>query len=166
MKIKIKYINKKIIAGLLAGTIALSLTGCTYYDGKYETNENGEVELIDTYSYDEVKEFYLLELKTSVGTTSYFVRKFKQGYVYYNDNNVAYYTYDIYTNAYLGNVDYANNIFVEPENFEIINLETLDSYLIGLNFIKANYNIEDLKWLHNQIEESLKSKNGNQKIKE
>lgn len=144
LKINFNYINKKIIAGLLAGTMTLSLAGCGY-DDKYEVNENGEVELVDTYSYDEVRNFYFLELKTNTGTSSYLAR--------HGDSHINR-IYDVYTNVYLGTIDYDNNTFVEPENLEIINLEKLDSYLIGFNFIKSSYNKDDLDYLHQQIKEN------------
>lgn len=156
LKINFNYINKKIIAGLLAGTMTLSLAGCGY-DDKYEVNENGEVELVDTYSYDEVRNFYFLELKTNDGTASYLAR---QGIGFYQE------IYDVYTNTYLGTIDYEKNRFVKPANVEIINLETLDSYLIGFNFIKSSYNKDDLDCLHQQIKENEKLEDNKQKVKE
>ena len=65
MKINFKYINKNILAIIMAGSMVAPLSACSAGDDKVDSSK-GMI-----YSYDQVSKYQIMELETPVGTQIY-----------------------------------------------------------------------------------------------
>lgn len=129
---KFGKINKKFLAGSLA--FALTLTGCH----SYKKNEDGEVYLDGTISYDDLSDYKLIEMSTLAGAKLYITKFSSDSY------------YDVFTGLELFNMNDK-----ETSN-SLINEYKLGDYLVALNELKSEYNADDLKKVLSHINEEYK----------
>lgn len=175
LKANFKYINKKIIAGLMAGTIMLSLSGCG--EPKYKEITTGIYELDGSVSLNDLKKYLLLELKINDKTDLYLAYEEKL----YEDgtkiNNLATGYYYEYINVFDKTVLYTyyrdnqKSESVQNENTLINVYENIEDYLVQFNEIKSSYTKEDLERILNRIKQNWQYNENNigadkQKVKE
>lgn len=131
MEIKIKYINKKIIAGLLAGTMALSLTGC----GKYSETSTGGYYLTGSYGFSELETANVYIQKNKVGV---FVVILKN--VSVEDSQLT--GYEILTDA---------RYRILNEN--VVMSFSLQDYLLSKKLINSSYCKNDFEKIYSMLNE-------------
>ena len=158
---KINNINKKLIAGMLGGvmlTTPLTLTGCNSYE--YVTEEDGNIYLDSDkmYSYNDVKDLHVINVKTKINENLYLV------YIgrYYLTGIPCNY-YDVFTGREI--IHNRDNGIVTTEGVELLSEEKIEQYLISYNMLKDSYSAEDLEYLLSKIKQDVYSDNNKELIK-
>ena len=64
MKLNFKYINKKMLAGIMVGAVAFSIAGCgCEAKSNYVEISEGVYELSNSIDFSELKDYQLVEMK-------------------------------------------------------------------------------------------------------
>lgn len=163
----IKNINKRFIVSSIALTLLPSiLTGCSAYGFKYEEDDNGQVVLTGTISYEYLKECYYVEIENpDYDKIEYYIAS-KDNVLsiqYYGTKKVVGYRYyDLLTNReiYQRNKDdyNYNNESSNKTNRKFIKEVKVEDYLLSENFIKNAYTADDVKQVFDAIKENEQSK--------
>lgn len=145
MKINFKYINKNILAIIMVGSMVAPLSACSAGDDKVDSSK-GMI-----YSYDQVSKYQIMELETPVGTQIYLTEQngfFAEEY------------YDVFTDCCVYRKNFGKNgISYEADTFILKDVKSVKQYLVGYDFVKAEYSTEDLKTLLKNIEEDFSNRN-------
>lgn len=145
MKIKIKYINKTILPIIMVGSMVVPLSACSAGDDKVDSSKS------ESYSYEEVSEYQIIELETLVGTQIYLTERtgfFAEEY------------YDVFTDCCVYRKNFGKNgISYEADTFILKDVKSVKQYLVGYDFVKTEYSTEDLKTLLKNIEEDFSNQN-------
>jgi len=154
-------INKRLIAGMLGGIMLatpLTLTGCNSYE--YVTEEDGNIYLDSDkmYSYNDVKDLRVINVKTKINENLYLV---------YIDR---YFFADIpmdYHDVFTGKEIIRNNSdgVVTTEGVELLSDEKIEQYLISYNMLKESYSVDDLEVLFEKIKQDVYSDNNKKLVK-
>lgn len=176
MKVNFKYINKRMVAGLMAGTIMLSLVGCG--EPKYKEITTGIYEMDGSVSLNDLKKYLLLELKINDKTDLYLAYTERiNGDGAKNPGLLNFGTYYKYINVfdntalYTEYIDSPKKESVQNENTLINTYENIEDYLVQFNEIKSSYTKEDLERILNRIKQNWQYNKNNigadkQKVKE
>ena len=157
---KFNNINKRVIAAMLGGvmlTTPLTLTGCNSY--KYVTEEDGNIYLDSDkmYSYNDVKDLHVINVKTKINENLYLVYIDKY---FFADIPMDY--HDVFTGK---EIIHNNSNGVVTEGIEMLSEERIEQYLISYNMLKESYSVEDLKLLLDKIKQDVYSDNNKELIK-
>ena len=155
---KIKNINKRLIAGMLGGimlTTPLTLTACFSYE--YVTAEDGSRMLNPDkmYSYNDVKKLHVINVKTKINEKIYL------SYIYYASGVPINYC-DVFTGREI--IHNNNNGDTITEGVELLSEESVEQYLISYNMLKESYSVEDLELLLEKIKHDVYSDTFNKEL--
>ena len=131
---KINYVSKKFLAILLGGTMVLThmmLASCS----NYETNEQGEVELVKNISYEVLSEDYVITVKVKDEIKLYIAD-------HHSGDSREYYN-DVLTNKEVYSTKSEDVILISEEN--------LMPYLLIYDMVKDSYTKEDINSLIENI---------------
>lgn len=157
MKLKIQYINKKMLAGIMLGAVAFSIAGCgCEAKSNYVEISEGVYELSNSIYFDDLKTYQLVEMKvdgkvdlyiTEKNTKTlavYYAKKSAQLVTYHNvlNNEIIYTVYD--DSKKENNVENKNTLLKEENMFD---------YLIAYNEIQDSYTKEDIERILGKIKE-------------
>lgn len=158
---KVNNINKRLIAGMLGGvmlTTPLTLTGCNSYE--YVTEEDGNIYLDSDkmFSYNDVKDLHVINVKTKINENLYLV--------YIDKYFFAGIPMD-YHDVFAGKEIIRNNSngVVTTEGVELLSDEKIEQYLISYNMLKESYSVDDLEELFEKIKQDVYSDNNKELIK-
>lgn len=151
---KIKNINKRLIAGLLGGVILttpITFSSCSSFS--YKTEEDGNVHLDSdkTFDYDNVKELEIVVLEVH-GQESIYLGEAP----FYNL---------IYSDVFTGKTIYDDQGDKKTSGVKLISNETIERYLISYNMLKDRYSKEDLELLFKKIKNDYYKENNKELIK-
>lgn len=154
--IKIKNINKKLLAGALSFTLLTTgLVGCStdMSDFNYNVNEQGEYEISGTIDYNLLKNYYFIVIEnTNYDTTEYYIcKKISTGGVVGPSQAIFYNIFSEYDDVYSDGTSATRKLLFE---------DMVANYLYATNNIKANYTKEDVEQiLQGMTENYLKENN-------
>lgn len=140
---------KKIIIKSVVGLLTLGAIGTGIYYGNKITRENnfkritteaGEYDLENFISYDNLKDYSLVEVETIIGENKLFIATATDSG--YNDRDIIH-CCDIFT---------GKNI-IEGQYTRVVNLHSIEDYLVAYDLIKAKYSKEDIETLLENIKE-------------
>ena len=136
---KIRNINKKVLAGLLGVTILttpLGLTACGH-----KLNEKN--------SYEDVNDYVILTLDTKNGETIWLTREeeFLENYSVKRCNY-----YDVFNGEII--LKTRENIS-QIEGVETVSKENFQQYLIAYDCVQKNYTKEEIEELFNKVKEDF-----------
>lgn len=149
---KKKKIKRKKLVRTTIGLLALGAIGTGIYYGNKITRENnfkritteaGEYDLENFISYDNLKDYSVVEVETIIGENKLFIAKATDYDFYGGDNKNIARCCDIFT--------YKN--IIEGEYTKIVNIQPIEDYLVAYNSIKAKYSKEDIETLLENIKE-------------
>lgn len=155
MKGNFKYINKKMLAGIMVGAITFSVAGCgCEAKPNYVETSKGVYELSNSIDFSELKDYQLVEMKvdgkvdlyiTEKNTKTlavYYAKKSAQLVTYHNvlNNEIIYTVYDDPKKE--NNVENKNTLLKEENMFD---------YLIAYNEIQDSYTKEDIERILGKI---------------
>lgn len=170
---RIKNINKRVIAALMAGTMSLSFAGCGEIKDKYRWDDTEQVySLVDNYSLNNLKfSVCLVEMKQENEWDLHL--SYTQSLDYNGDYiiNKARVTtvYNVYHDVFTNEIIYTENISnndIKNDNVYVNNYIDIDSYLVKYNLIKESYDEEDLKQLLEFIKKDYIFNYDKQKVKQ
>ena len=158
---KIKNINKRLIAGMLGGvmlTTPLTLTGCNSYE--YVTEEDGNIYLDSDkmFSYNDVKDLHVINVKTKINENLYLVYIDKYFFA-----GIPMDYHDVFTGKEI--IRNNSNGVVTTEGVELLSDEKIEQYLISYNMLKESYSVDDLEELFEKIKQDVYSDNNKELIK-
>ena len=158
---KFNNINKRLIAGMLGGvmlTTPLTLAGCNSYE--YVTEEDGNIYLDSDkmYSYNDVKDLHVINVKTKINENLYLVYIDKY---FFTGIHMDY--HDVFTGKEIIQEDSSG--VVTTEGVELLSEERIEQYLISYNMLKDSYCVEDLKVLLEKIKQDVYSDNNKELVK-
>ena len=136
---KIKNINKKILAGLLGTVMLTTPLGLTACGSELKENNN---------SYETINDYYVLTLETENGKTIWlteemeYIHEGKQIFTYYNVFNGE-------------NIFKTENEKSAIEGVELIRKDNFQQYLIGYDCVQKNYTKEEIEDLFNKVKEDF-----------
>lgn len=133
---KFGYLNRKLAAGSLA--LALSITSLTSCHS-YKENENGEVYLDGTISYEDLSDFKLIEMKTLAGNRLYITNFSSEKY------------YDVFTGLVIHDLKDKNTANCLVHEYK------LGDYLVALDELKTEYTSDDIKKVLEHIDQEYKT---------
>lgn len=142
-----KSLKKKII-GTAIGVIVLgTVSTCAYCvirenNFKRVVNEEGDYNLENFISYDNLKDYNLVEIGTIIGENKLFIVN-----KYYND---------IFTGKEITSGQYTR----------VVNEQLIEDYLIAYDLIKAKYSKEDIETLLEKINEDYECTKDKTLVKE
>lgn len=151
---KIKNINKRLIAGLLGGVILttpLSLSSCSS-SFIYRTAEDGNVHLDNNkkIEYDLVKSLEIVVLEVNGKEIIYLGQK---------DSNLN------YSDVFTGKTIYDNLGVDRISGVKLISNETIEKYLISYGMLKDGYSKKDLESLFKRIKNDYYSEKNKELVK-
>lgn len=158
---KFNNINKRLISGMLGGvmlTTPLTLTGCNSYE--YVTEEDGNIYLDSDkmFSYNDVKDLHVINVKTKINENLYLVYIDKY---FFAGIPVDY--HDVFTGKEI--IRNNSNGVVTTEGVELLSDEKIEQYLISYNMLKESYSVDDLEELFEKIKQDAYSDNNKELIK-
>lgn len=159
MKLNFKYINKKMLAGIMVGAVAFSIAGCgCEAKSNYVEISEGVYELSNSIDFSELKDYQLVEMKVDNKVDLYvtyqkekiFDGVYIDGVTYSLDYITMYYNVlnneIIYTNY---DIDQKENS-IKNEN-TLLKEENMFDYLIAYNEIQDSYTKEDIERILGKI---------------
>ena len=159
---RIKSINKRLMAGMLGGvmlTTPLTFTACSSSPYEYVTDTDGSVKLNSDkkYSHNDVKDLRIINVKTKINENIYLV--YVDSY-FFTGIPMGY--YDVFT----GRAIIHNNLNgdVTTEGVELLSAESVEQYLISYDMLKENYSVEDLEFLLEKIKQDVYSDTFNKEL--
>ena len=154
MKGNFKYINKKMLAGILVGAITFSVAGCgCEAKPNYVETSKGVYELSNSIDFSELKDYQLVEMKVDNKVDLYvtYQKQKNVGGVYYSPDYITMY-YNVLNNEIIYTIyDVNQEDDVNQEENSIKNENTLlkeenmFDYLIAYNEIQDSYTKEDIE---------------------
>lgn len=149
---------KKNLVRTTIGLVTLGVIGTgIYYSNKITresnfkriTTETGEYDLENFISYDNLKDYSLVEVKTITKENKLFIAELKEA------NKISGNVYEL-TN--IDSITHCNDIFtgkniIEGDYTKIVNLQSIEDYLVAYDLIKAKYSKEDIETLLEKIKE-------------
>lgn len=147
-KSKINYIN--VGCGVIGLVLITALVGINYKVTKENNftrivNENGDYELEGYISYDNLKEYDVVEMETITGDTKVFIGKLKTSVYGYKDiiSDEIIYDYD-----------------------NIISVTNIDSFLFAYDMMKGKYSEDDILELLDRIKDDYKNNENSKLVKQ
>ena len=154
----IKNINRKLITGALA--LTLITTGLASCSGEnivfdYSVNEQGEYEVNGNVSYERLDKcrFVVIE-NTSYNVMEFYICK------YVAQPGSGIYSYPNYFNVFNG-----QRINDNSNSRKIVHSEILEDYLYATSNIKANYTVEDVEQILEEMKQNYLKQNNKQLVK-
>lgn len=140
-KVKFGYVNKKLVAGLLSlGLVSSTLVGCpavTLSQVEYKTDENGYIVSIEgTISEALLHDCSFSKVTNNITEETYYTIVVDC----FSSYDASYNSYDLFTDQNL-----------TKGNFEIEQIDSVDTYLIAFNKLKSEYTDEDLRGILNEF---------------
>lgn len=135
-----KYIARAVIGCIVVGGIAVGSSKYKIYkDNNFKrvVTEEGEYDLENFISYDNLISYELVEVKTITGDNKLFIAK-----------EDSFKLVGTYNDIFSGKV-----IAEDNADTEIVNVGQISDYLIAYDMIKARYFKEDIETLLDKIEE-------------
>lgn len=134
---KLKNINKKILAGLLGTVMLTTPLGLTACDIKYSIDEKNN-------SYNKVSDFQIITLESKKDTNIWLVNSIT--------NVTGTHYYDAFSDSYILTV---KNNGSNVEGVTLINSENFKQYLIAYDCVQKNYTKEEIEELFNKVKEDF-----------
>ena len=158
---KFNNINKRLISGMLGGIMLatpLTLTGCNSYE--YVTEEDGNIYLDSDkmFSYNDVKDLHVINVKTKINENLYLVYIDKYFFA-----GIPMDYHDVFTGKEI--IRNNSNGVVTTEGVELLSDEKIEQYLISYNMLKESYSVDDLEELFEKIKQDVYSDNNKELIK-
>ena len=147
---KIKNINKKLLAGLLGTVMLTTPLGLTACGSELKENNN---------SYETINDYYVLTLETGNGKTIWLTDEIS----YYGPKGKMYSYYDVFT---------GEKIFSDVNGtsgttgVELLDRDNFQQYLVGYDYIKKDYTKAEIAVLFDKIKEDFyKDEKSNELVK-
>ena len=156
-------INKRLISGMLGGIMLatpLTFTACSSSPYEYVTEEDGNIYLDSDkmFSYNDVKDLHVINVKTKINENLYLVYIDKYFFA-----SIPMDYHDVFT----GKEIIRNNSdgVVTTEGVELLSDEKIEQYLISYNMLKESYSVDDLEVLFEKIKQDVYSDNNKKLVK-
>lgn len=158
----VKNINKKLIASLLAVSLATTLSGCDeranvgFYNWlEYKKDDSGMMVCKDVMLYDSIRHTKIVTFGVAGKQSTYLA-------YFASYNNGRHNQSDVYYNVFGGQVLYKKQD--KETELTILEEENLADYLVSCDMVQNTYTEQELKDILNQIKEDYEQEKDKQLV--